>query len=369
MRRQGGLRVVTGIAVVCAVSGLIAPGVAQAASREPDPKPAQSAPSVSQPRPDRGLEKVRKEIDALYHKAEAATEAYNAVRAASEKQSQEIVRIARAIVVAQQKMERLRDQAGALARAQYRGGTLPDEAQMLLNSDPEDFLDDARLARGGQQATKGLMTTLARTQKDLDGYARLASQQWKRLEENRKKKAAAQKEIKARLAAAKELESRLEDEERERLRELEEEAARTAQAKWLESGVLDRIDGKASAAGKKAIRYATRQLGKDYEWGAEGPKTFDCSGLTSQAWLAAGRLIPRTSQEQWRQLPRVDIEDMRPGDLIIYHHDASHVGMYLGDGAMVHAPRPGRQVTVAGAGTMRILGVVRPDKERPRGLS
>ncbi len=53
---------------------------------------------------------------------------------------------------------------------------------------------------------------------------------------------------------------------------------------------------------------------------------------------------------------------MRPGDLIIYHADASHVGMYVGDGAIVHSPRPGRHVTLAGAGSMKILGVVRPDK-------
>ncbi|MGO4429614.1 C40 family peptidase, partial [Streptomyces sp. MCAF7] len=103
------------------------------------------------------------------------------------------------------------------------------------------------------------------------------------------------------------------------------------------------------------------QLGKDYVWGAEGPDTYDCSGLTQQAWAAGGRSIPRTSQEQWRQLQKVSVERMRPGDLIIYFKDASHVGMYVGDGAIIHAPRPGRQVTVAGAGSMPILGVVRPD--------
>lgn len=110
------------------------------------------------------------------------------------------------------------------------------------------------------------------------------------------------------------------------------------------------------------MAFATAQIGKPYVWGAEGPGSYDCSGLTSQAWLAAKRPIPRTSQEQWRLLPRIDIQDMRPGDLIIYHADASHVGMYVGDGTIVHSPRPGRNVTLAGAGSMKILGVVRPDK-------
>ncbi|MGP4002656.1 C40 family peptidase [Streptomyces sp. 8N706] len=350
VRRVGRGTVVTAAALVCGVSSLLAPGAAYAAPAEPEP------------RTDRSLEEVRKEMDGLYRRAEAATEAYNRARSASEKQSQEIVRIARSIADAQKRMDRLRTQAGALARAQYRAGSLPDEARLLLNDDPGDFLRDARLARKGHQATKGLMTTLAATQRDLDGYAKSANEQWRKLEENRKRKAAAKKQVKARLAAVRELESTLQREELERLRELEDEAARKAQAKWLGSGVLDKAGGKASERGRKAIAYATRQIGKDYEWGAEGPKTYDCSGLTSQAWLAAGRAIPRTSQEQWRQLPRVDIEDMRPGDLIIYHQDAGHVGMYVGDGAIVHAPRPGRQVTLAGAGSMRILGVVRPDK-------
>lgn len=110
-----------------------------------------------------------------------------------------------------------------------------------------------------------------------------------------------------------------------------------------------------------AIRHALAQLGKPYQWGGAGPDTYDCSGLTSEAWAAAGLTIPRTSQEQWRQLKHIDIQDMRPGDLIIYNADASHVAMYLGNGSIVHAPRPNRKVTIAGAGTMQILGVVRPD--------
>lgn len=143
---------------------------------------------------------------------------------------------------------------------------------------------------------------------------------------------------------------------------LEQQDAAKAQEAWLGSGELKDINGEASAQGKAAIAYATAQIGKPYVWGAEGPASFDCSGLTSEAWRAAGKVIPRTSQEQWRLLPRVPVSQMRPGDLIIYHQDASHVGMYVGNGSIVHAPRPGRQVTLTGAGSMVILGVVRPDK-------
>jgi peptidoglycan DL-endopeptidase CwlO len=231
----------------------------------------------------------------------------------------------------------------------------------MLSDDPEDFLDNAGRVLQGQRAAKGLLAEMTRTQQDLKQYAEDASAQWKKLEENRKAKAAAQKKIKRQISEAEKLESRLEKEEKERLAQLEEEAARKAQTAWLDSGILKEIDGKASEQGKKAVEYATQQMDKPYEWGAEGPDSYDCSGLTSQAWLSAGRGIPRTSQEQWRQLERIDIKDMRPGDLIIYFDDASHVAMYIGDGAIIHAPRPGRTVTITGAGTMPILGVVRPD--------
>ncbi|WP_433859958.1 NlpC/P60 family protein [Streptomyces kronopolitis] len=309
----------------------------------------------------RHLDEVRKKIDALYRKAEQATDAYNAAKEQVDVQQKEIVQLARTIDTTQHKLSALKRQAGALASAQYRGGGLPAEAKLMLNADPAGFLDNATLARKGQLAAKRVVSQLAHLKGDLQRYSDSATDRWEKLEANRKKKESAQRDIKKQIDEAKQLESRLAAREKDRLKKLEDAQAFQQQQKWLDSGILKDISNKASADGKKAISYATAQIGKDYVWGAEGPDTFDCSGLTLRSWQAAGRTIPRTSQEQWRQLPRVALKDMRPGDLIIYFSDASHVGMYLGDGAIVHAPRPGRQVTITGAGSMPILGVVRPD--------
>ncbi|WP_079178319.1 C40 family peptidase [Streptomyces mangrovisoli] len=333
------------------------PSASASASASASPSPSAS---VSAP-PDKDLEAVRKKLDKLYHDAAVATDAYNAAEEQAEKQSEQIVDLAKKIVAGQEKLAELKDRAGAAARAQYRGGGLPDEAQLLLSDNPQEFLDGAGMALQGERATRHLLDEMARTQKDLKEYTAGASARWQELDTERKAKAAASKKVKQQIAAAKKLESRLEKRQKERLAKLEEQAALDAQTKWLDSGVLKDIDGHASAAGKKAVAFATDQLGKPYVWGAEGPDSYDCSGLTSQAWAAAGDPIPRTSQEQWKQLKHVDIEDMRPGDLIIYFDDASHVAMYIGDGAIIHAPRPGRTVTIAGAGSMPILGVVRPD--------
>ncbi|MDI9887178.1 NlpC/P60 family protein [Streptomyces sp. HNM0645] len=337
------------IAVVSAVTLLAAPGQALALPEPPEP-------------PGKSLEEVRKELDELYRKAASATDAYNLAEEQADRQSAQIVKLAQEIAKGQARIDDLKDRAGATARAQYRGGGLPPEAQLVLTDDPHLFLDAAGRIKAGGKATKDLLGELNRTQADLRAYSKEAGAQWALLEANRIKKEKHKKEINKQIAAARQIEARLQKEELARLRKLEQEAAHRAQTAWLGSGVLKEINGRASEQGKAAVAFATEQIGKPYVWGAEGPGSYDCSGLTSQAWAAAGRGIPRTSQEQWRLLPRVDIKEMRPGDLIIYHADASHVGMYVGDGAIVHAPRPGRNVTLAGAGSMAILGVVRPDK-------
>ncbi|MFD3618380.1 NlpC/P60 family protein [Streptomyces sp. NPDC058676] len=349
--------IASGVTVVCAVTVLAAPGTAFAS---PAPTPTAGASASSTAMPTKDLEAVRERLDKLYREAAAATDAYNAAEEKAQKQSAELVELAKKIVQGKEELAELKDRAGAAARAQYRSGGLPDEAHLMLSDDPQEFLDGAGRVLQGQHATKGLIAAMTRTQQDLEQYAEDASAQWKKLEAGRKAKASAKKKIEKRIATAEELESQLEESEKKRLAELEKQAALKAQTAWLDSGVLDEISGKATEQGKKAVEYATAQIGKPYEWGAEGPKTYDCSGLTSQAWASAGSPIPRTSQQQWQQLSRVDVKDMRPGDLIIYFDDASHVALYVGDGTIVHAPRPGRTVTLAGAGSMPILGVVRP---------
>ncbi|MET9677053.1 C40 family peptidase [Streptomyces sp. NPDC006482] len=338
------------ITVICALAVLASPALTLQAAAAPLPPPP----------PKKNLEEVRKEIDVLYRQAAVATDAYNLAEEKTKEQSAEIVRLALMIVEGREKIEDLKAKAGAAARAQYRNGGLPDGAQLVLTNDPQLFLDNAGRLKAGSKATTDLLGEMTRTQAELSTYAKDAGDNWTKLEAHRVKQAQAKKEINDKIAAAKKLESELAAEERERLRRLEEQAQYRAQTTWLDTGILGDLKTGATPQGKKAVEFATAQIGKPYVWGAEGPDSFDCSGLTQLAWGKAGLPIPRTSQEQWRLLPRVDIKDMRPGDLIVYFKDASHIGMYIGKGAIVHAPRPGRNVTLAGAGSMEILGVVRP---------
>lgn len=100
-------------------------------------------------------------------------------------------------------------------------------------------------------------------------------------------------------------------------------------------------------AAARAIAYAEQQLGKPYEWAADGPDTFDCSGLTMRAWEAGGRSLDHYTGSQYAQTARVPIDDLKPGDLVFFGADVAsihHVGLYVGDGTMIEAPHTGAVV-------------------------
>jgi len=119
----------------------------------------------------------------------------------------------------------------------------------------------------------------------------------------------------------------------------------------------------AAALARQAVAFARAQIGKPYVWGAAGPGSYDCSGLTQAAWKAAGVTLPRGTTDQASAGTAVSLADAQPGDLVFFHEDSSHVGVYVGDGTMIHAPKPGtyvREESIHCGGTSAIHSVVRP---------
>ncbi|MFJ6903096.1 C40 family peptidase [Streptomyces griseoluteus] len=113
----------------------------------------------------------------------------------------------------------------------------------------------------------------------------------------------------------------------------------------------------------KAIAFAAAQVGKPCVWGATGPDSFDCSSLTQGAWRTAGVELPRAAHEQAAAGTEVALAAALPGDLVLFFEDHRHVGLYVGDGTMIHAPGPGatiREESVYGAGEAAIHRVIRP---------
>ncbi|MGW3283893.1 NlpC/P60 family protein [Streptomyces sp. NPDC001002] len=306
------------------------------------------------------LTEVRAELQRLYHDAEVATDKYNAVDVKVTRQKKRVSALDAQVQATEQKLNRLTSRAGSAAAAQYRTGGLPAEFQLTLASDPENALNNAALANQAQQSTQTLLKALSTTRQELHTRTEDASDELSRLQKNRRAMDTERRTIEQHIAEAKRLESSLAAAERRRLAALEAKEAAKSQAKWEATTPLTPSSTEATPSARKAIAYAERQLGKPYVWGAEGPNSFDCSGLTSASWLAAGVTIPRTSELQWSQLPHVPTSAMRPGDLVIYFSDASHVALYIGNGKIISAPRPGRVIYISPVASMEILGVVRP---------
>ncbi|MBR7837528.1 C40 family peptidase, partial [Actinospica durhamensis] len=118
---------------------------------------------------------------------------------------------------------------------------------------------------------------------------------------------------------------------------------------------------RASLRGEIALHFALAQRGKPYVYGGTGPWSYDCSGLTQRAWRAAGVAIPRTTQQQARTGTRVPLGQIQRGDLVIFYRDASHVGIYAGNGRVVVAPHRGATVTIQEMKWMPIYTIRRPD--------
>ncbi|MFD4507211.1 NlpC/P60 family protein [Streptomyces sp. NPDC058457] len=341
-------------AFVCAI--VLLPGPSYATPREPDPRNGKS------------IEDIHDELNGLYRQAEVATEAYDTADVKAAGQEKRLASLHKDLARTEDRLDDLHDLAGAAARTQYRGGNLDSTGiQLLLGDHPDHALDDASQAR---QALRNLVTVSA-TQKnaraELSRQTDAAAEKLRELKTTRAEKAEAKRKIEKKIAEAERIEAGLKKEQTRQLAQLEKEEAQQAKSRWTGPGSGDDTSAgtgsgsrvKASGAAAKAVAFALAQIGKPYVWGAVGPSSYDCSGLTSTAWAAAGHPIPRTSQAQWQGLTRVGLASVQPGDLIIYY-DATHVGMYIGDGQIVHAPRPGRTVTTAPAASMPVLGVVRP---------
>ena len=105
------------------------------------------------------------------------------------------------------------------------------------------------------------------------------------------------------------------------------------------TGQIPAIPGSAG----KAVSYAYGTIGKPYGFGDAGPNSYDCSGLTSAAWAAAGKSLPHNAAAQYSATTRISKSDLKPGDLIFYRSN-QHVAIYIGGGQIIDAPSAGRNV-------------------------
>ncbi|MET8899138.1 NlpC/P60 family protein [Streptomyces sp. NPDC127113] len=345
------------------------------------------------------LEEVEKKVDDLYRQAGSATEKYNAAKEKTAKQRKKVDTLLDDVAQRTQKLNDAREELGSFASAQYRTGTaVPETATFLLADSPQEYFDQnqlmGRLTGRQKTAVDDYVTQQSETMKK----RREATESLETLTGSQQDLKTAKSTVQKKLATARELLSKLTAEEKARLaaieRKKQEEAARKA-AELAEQQAAERErreeaarqeSGGGSSSGssesggsgssgsstpdssygtkaEKALAFARAQIGKPYVWGATGPGSYDCSGLTQAAWKAAGVTLPRVTYDQVNAGTTVPVSQALPGDLVFFYDDLSHVGLYIGNGMMIHAPKPGayvREESIYYDGESSIHSVVRP---------
>ena len=340
-----------GIALAAITSTAVAAGVIfiQGAA-DADPKPT--------------LEQAKKQVAELQHQAEVAGESANDLRGQITASSTRVKALQAGIAKQQGQVDAVKRQIGSLAVAGYQTSGISTTAQLLLSTNPDQFLSQASTAQAfaGQQnsalrryqVAQGKLTDLkASEQTELNALQAVQAKQ-----------DAFKKQIQTNLDAAQKVLDKLSDAERRKIAEENakeaEEARKQRPSRDGERMDEDLPDVPASGRAKVAVNAAMAQLGDSYVWGADGPSSFDCSGLTMYAWGEAGVSLSHSSKAQIGEGRRVSKGDLMPGDLVFFYSPISHVGMYIGNGRMVHAPRPGKSVEIAPIDEMPYSGAVRP---------
>ncbi|MFC8240877.1 C40 family peptidase [Streptomyces chartreusis] len=343
------------------------------------------------------LEEVEKKVDDLYRQAESATEKYNSAKDKTTKQRKRVDTLLDDVAKRTQKLNEAREELGRNAAAQYRtGAAAPDTATFLLADNPQDYFDQTQLMDRMTGRQKESVDDYFTQQSETMEKRREATQSLETLTDSQNDLKSAKATVQQKLSDARELLSKLTAEEKARLAAIEkrkqEEAARKAAELARQQAEAERRRQEEAAAqqqqestqppadsgssdsssssdssyatkAEKALAFARSQIGKPYVWGATGPDSYDCSGLTQAAWKAAGVDIPRVTYDQVNAGTTVSLSSAQPGDLVFFYDDVTHVGIYIGNGMMIHAPKPGtyvREESIYYDGESSIHSVVRP---------
>ena len=293
---------------------------------------------------------TRAEVDRLHREAEKATEAYNKADERTDALREQVDAAQDEIARKQERINTMRDGLGSLAGAQYRSGGVDPSLVLLLSADPDDYLDKASVLDRITTRQAGELRELRSAMRELSQDRAEAARKLAELEKGRKAVAAHKKTVERKLAEAR------------RLLDTLPAGERAAYGRASRSGRADlSAPGGVPASGRSAAAFAAARsaLGRPYVWGANGPTGFDCSGLTQWAYAQAGVGLPRTSQAQRYAGRRIPLSEARPGDLVAYRDDASHIGMYAGNGQVIHAPYPGAPVRYDPVGMMPVSSVTR----------
>ncbi|MEV6980135.1 NlpC/P60 family protein [Sphaerisporangium sp. NPDC051017] len=298
--------------------------------------------ATAEPKPS--LKDLKNQVESLYEQIESLTEQYNGQKERL-KQAQRSAELAKKTLTrSETDLEEKRRQAALYAQDAYMTGGVGSSLALAMSGDPDGYLDRAATTYA-LQLQQG--EEVSQITKSMDIAER------------------AKESAKAREGEVKKLVADLSS-QRDKIRKLVAKTESTLFKRALSQagqtyGRATRIDIPIPGQGKaaEAARWAMTQQLKPYVWGAAGPSTYDCSGLVMWAYQKVGISLPHYTGDQWTAGTHINREDMRPGDLVFFYGDLHHVGLYIGGGMMVHAPRTGDVVRVVPLGNRPFAGAVR----------
>jgi peptidoglycan DL-endopeptidase CwlO len=303
------------------------------------------------------------------------------------------LRLKQADVQAQtEKVSRLKLQVGQIALAQFQNRNLDTAARLFVTLDTEGFLSQVSTVQKVSENQNSALQDYQQAQANLAGLEHSAETDLAALGEKEKQLKSLTAASDQKLDQAKKVLAKLTADQQKQLAEAERKASAKANAERraatnatakanTERRAATKTPAKTntesraatktprdsrrgsitgSSKGAKALAYAKAQLGEPYARSGAGPSSWDCSGLTMMAWGSVGVSLPHSSRQQFSRGRPVAKSDLQSGDLVFFYSDISHVGLYAGNGQVIHAPRPGKSVEYIKMSYMPYAGARRP---------
>ena len=290
---------------------------------------AASAPTITQ---------VQAKVNSLQGQVDKIGEQYDAAGQQLATAKARLSQISKQSDHAQQQYNVASAALTAVAVAQYENSEQTSVIGLLTSGDPDAVLSEA-----------SLVLQVEGTHNEEAQHLLSMATELTTIKEQRQRTEAGVAQLTAQYAAQKSSMTKLLDTQTSLLDSLTQQQQAEVEADTVGGSASDAVTtpiaytGPTGTQADDAVQFAYDQLGKPYEWGATGPDAYDCSGLMQAAWASAGVSIPRTTYEDWADLPQVPMSDLEPGDLILYNGE-SHVAMYVGDGYIIDAPHTGADV-------------------------
>jgi peptidoglycan DL-endopeptidase CwlO len=289
-----------------------------------------------------------------------------------------------------EKIGEMKLQVGQIALAQFQNRSLDTAAHLFVTPDTERFLSQISTVQKVSENQNSTLQEYQQAQADLAALEHSAETDLAALSEKEKQLESLTAASDKKLDQAKKVLAKLTADQQKQIAEAEKEATAKANAAAraatkappkanAKSRAATKPPAKAdakrrtatkpdstrrpatgSSKGAKALAYAKAQLGEPYVRNAAGPSSWDCSGLTMMAWGSVGVSLPHSSRQQFGRGQPVAKSDLQSGDLVFFYSDISHVGLYAGNGQVIHAPRPGKSVEYIKMSYMPYAGARRP---------